>query len=174
MRTGAPSRQRTVAAPEPRVTETRPVKVAAVHVTGDLRRSRDRALRALYASVGALRAADLSAGLDFDIGPLRVRLPDAQRGPIESWHATFAVAIPEHVGTLPQLDRDLQVDVEIWVYGTAAELMHEGPDETKPASVQRLQEFIAEKGYRPAGWREEILLGTGPHGLRTLIRYPVA
>ena len=158
---------------EPRFVTLPPAKFAVVHVTGAARHLRDEALESLYASVGALRAVDEAAGLDFDLGPLRMRVPDAQMGPLHLWRSVFALPVPDRTVEMPQTDPTFPVDIEVWVYGTAAELLHEGPEETKPVTVQRLQEFIIGNKRRLAGWREEIYLGTGPHGGRTLLRYPI-
>jgi len=164
--------QRTQAV-EPAIVQAPPVKVAKVTVVGAQPSPPVRALRALYASVEAVRAAHVAAGLDFEIGPLRARFPEAQAGSPWTWHWVLAVSVPDNTISVPQLDPDLRVEIEVWVYDRVAELVHEGTEETKPASVQRLLEFVLAKGFRPAGVREEIYLGTGPAGGRTLLRYQI-
>lgn len=161
------------ASAEPRLVQGHPEKVAVVTVTGRKRLGVGRAMRALYASVGAVRAANTREGRPFDVGPLRARFPEAQTGPIEDWTWQLAVGVPDSTVLLPQLDPTVRVRIEIWVQDLLVELVHEGSEDAKPAAIARLVEFAMGAGYRPSGMREEIFLGTGPRGARTLLRSPV-
>ena len=64
--------------------------------------------------------------------------------------------------------------------GLCAQMMHIGPYDTEPASVARMDAFLAESGYRnDLGTRRhhEIYLGdpskTAPEKLKTVLRHPV-
>ena len=71
----------------------------------------------------------------------------------------------------------------LWRYreGLCAQMMHIGPYDAEPASVERMDAFLAESGYRnDFGLRRhhEIYLGdptrTKPEKLKTVLRHPVA
>lgn len=72
--------------------------------------------------------------------------------------------------------------------GMCAQLLHVGPYDEEPVSIERLEAFVADAGYeedfcmwsreRPAGrYHHEIYLGdprrTAPERLKTVIRHPV-
>mgnify|MGYP001024599449 FL=1 len=68
-----------------------------------------------------------------------------------------------------------------WEEGLCAHLLHTGPYDDEPASIDRLSDFIAGEGYEAdfSGTRRhhEIYLGdprrTAPEKLKTVIRHPV-
>lgn len=68
-----------------------------------------------------------------------------------------------------------------WTEGLCAHLLHVGPYDTEPASIERLEAFAAEQGYAADFSQErrhhEIYLGDprrcAPEKLRTVIRHPV-
>ncbi|MDD4311141.1 MAG: GyrI-like domain-containing protein [Eubacteriales bacterium] len=71
----------------------------------------------------------------------------------------------------------------LWRYreGLCAQMMHIGPYDAEPASVEQMDAFLAENGYRnDLGLRRhhEIYLGdplrTKPDKLKTILRHPVA
>lgn len=61
--------------------------------------------------------------------------------------------------------------------GKAAQILHLGPYDNEPETIERLHSFIAEQGLRPAGRHHEIYLNdpsrTAPEKLKTIIRQPV-
>ena len=69
-----------------------------------------------------------------------------------------------------------------WEEGLCAHLLHIGPYDAEPASIDRLEAFVREQGYEQdfsdVRRHHEIYLGdprrTAPEKLRTVIRHPVA
>ena len=71
------------------------------------------------------------------------------------------------------------VKIEAWEYGDVAEILHLGSYGEETPTIERLQKFIAEKGYKIAGLHEEEYL-KGPESMFskpkdyvTIIRYQV-
>ncbi len=68
-----------------------------------------------------------------------------------------------------------------WEEGLCAHLLHVGPYDAEPASIDRLDAFLWEQGYEPdfspVRQHHEIYLGdprrTAPEKLKTVIRRPV-
>jgi len=64
-----------------------------------------------------------------------------------------------------------------WKEGLCAQVLHVGPYAAEVPTIQRLHEFIKEKGYRPAGHHHEIYLSdprrTSPKKLKTILRQPM-
>lgn len=66
--------------------------------------------------------------------------------------------------------------------GLCAQVMHHGPYDDEPATIERLEAFIRESGYRTdltdTRLHHELYLGdprrTAPEKLRTVIRHPIA
>lgn len=66
--------------------------------------------------------------------------------------------------------------------GLCAQVMHVGPYDSEPSTLDRLDRFIREAGYRPdlsdSRRHHEIYLGdprrTAPEKLRTVLRHPIA
>ena len=65
-----------------------------------------------------------------------------------------------------------------WREGLAAQVLHVGPFETEPVTIELLHREIARAGRVPRGRHHEIYFGdprrTAPERLRTLLRQPVA
>ena len=101
--------------------------------------------------------------------PLRARWPNAHLVPKDEWIGRWALPIADGV---TELEGAL---VEDWEYGQVAEIVHEGPYETEPESVAKLQAFVTEQGLQLVGPHEEEYL-TPPEAVpqRTLIRYRVS
>ncbi|PJB29009.1 hypothetical protein CO111_00070 [Candidatus Desantisbacteria bacterium CG_4_9_14_3_um_filter_50_7] len=71
------------------------------------------------------------------------------------------------------------VKIEAWEYGDVAEILHLGSYGEETPTIEKLQKFIAEKGYKIAGLHEEEYL-KGPESMFskpkdyvTIIRYQV-
>jgi len=71
--------------------------------------------------------------------------------------------------------------VERWTEGVCVQIMHVGPYDTEPGSVQRMHEWAQAQGcsvdLSPTRRHHEIYLGdprrTAPEKLRTVVRHPV-
>ena len=69
-----------------------------------------------------------------------------------------------------------------WEEGLCVQQMHIGPYDAEPASVARMDTFLAERGYRndlsQHRRHHEIYLGdpsrTAPERLKTVLRHPIA
>ena len=61
--------------------------------------------------------------------------------------------------------------------GLSAQILHKGPYKEEAATIAKLNQFIAEQAYEPAGKHHEIYLNdprrTQPQNLKTIIRLPV-
>jgi effector-binding domain-containing protein len=95
-----------------------------------------------------------------------------------SWKGAVAIPIPEGVEapeTEPEAE-GLAARVATWEYGETAEILHLGSYETERPTIERLYEFIADKGYEMIGdHEEEYLKGPGmmlvaPKDYWTIIR----
>jgi hypothetical protein len=62
--------------------------------------------------------------------------------------------------------------------GQSAQILHVGPYAEAPATIERLNRFIREKGYHLAGKHHEIYLNdprrTAPEKLKTILRQPIS
>jgi effector-binding domain-containing protein len=97
------------------------------------------------------------------------------------WTGSVAIPIPEGLD-VPAGKPDssgMAARAGTWEYGEVAEILHLGTYETELPTIERLQEFIAAKGYRVIGdHEEEYLKGPGmmmvaPKDYWTIIRYRV-
>ena len=70
-----------------------------------------------------------------------------------------------------------QLRCEMWEEGPVAQLMHVGPYEAEPDTIERLQRAITEAGLRLHGCHHEIYISdpnhTRPERMKTLLRQPV-
>jgi hypothetical protein len=69
---------------------------------------------------------------------------------------------------------DVPVIIEMWKYGTVAQILHLGAYDQETENIKKLLVFIDEQGYEVAGDHEEEYL-TRPDAkvAKTIIRYPV-
>jgi hypothetical protein len=172
-------RQRMTHAPtlvkhEPRLIEIPTHKMAVVHTVGDPNDLTPLVLPALYGTVYKLKFDLKREGRKFEVEPLRARWPDADVEPKDRWHAIWGLPAPMDPLTLRQRDPEIRIDLEVWVYGMTAEILHIGPyDDEKPA-IGELREFITRSGYEIAGdHEEEYLTPLDAKVQKTIIRYPV-
>ena len=101
--------------------------------------------------------------------PIRARWPNAHLAPKAEWIGRWALPIADGV---TELEGAL---VEDWEYGQVVEIVREGPYETEPESIAKLQAFVTEQGLELVGPHEEEYL-TPPDAVPqlTLIRYRVS
>ncbi len=112
----------------------------------------------------------------------------------DNWHYTLMILQPEIVTNdvfaegLDQVRRKRgdspalgQLRLECFDEGLCMQVMHVGPYATEPATVERMQAFAHENGYRDlvglGGKHHEIYLGdprkADPAKLKTVLRHPV-
>ncbi|MBI4282886.1 MAG: GyrI-like domain-containing protein [Chloroflexi bacterium] len=160
---------------EPQIVEMPPQKMAVVRVKGSPDKVFPEAMPALYGSVYTLKFDLKKRGLPtFKVSPPRARYPDAYLLPQDQWTHIIGIPVPEDTSSLPQKVPNLEVKVETWEYGAVAQILHLGPYDQEQPTVERLHQFIAEKGYEVAGMHEEEYLSRpDAKVLKTIIRYPV-
>lgn len=98
-----------------------------------------------------------------------------------AWKGSAALPVPGTVQKLPDVTavQGLQPRISVWHYGEVVEILHVGPYETEPPTIQKLLDFVKTQGYEIAGLHEEeYLRGPGmpwvkPENYYTIIRYPV-
>ena len=162
-------------AQSPKIIEMPAQTMAVVTSKGDPNIVGQQVFPALYGAVYTLKMQMKKSGKgDFKVTGLRAKWPDAHLLPKDQWTAYWALPIPEGTVDIPKKVPDIDVNVEVWEYGTVAEILHIGPYTEEGPSVQRLHEFIEESGYEIAGIHEEEYL-TSPRAKvqKTLIRYQV-
>lgn len=87
----------------------------------------------------------------------------------------IALSVPEDTVSLPQKEANIEVKLETWDYGTVAQILHLGTYQQEDASVERLQQFIGDSGYRISGpHEEEYLTKPDAKAPQTIIRYQVS
>jgi hypothetical protein len=154
----------------------KPAQTMAVVVSkGDPNVVGEQVFPALYGAVYTLKFALKKAGKeDFKVTGLRARWPDAHLLPKDQWTAYWALPIPDGTTELPKKVPEPEVKIEVWQYGTVAEILHLGPYTEEGPTVQKLHQFIAESGYELAGvHEEEYLTRPDAKNQKTIVRYPV-
>ena len=130
---------------------------------------------ALYGAVYTLKFQLKKSGKgDFKVSGLRARWPDAHLKPKSQWTGCWGLPIPEGTTELPKKVTTPKVKIEVWKYGTVAEILHIGPYSEEGPNIEKLHKFIEENGYEIAGVHEEEYL-TRPTAkvVKTIIRYPI-
>ncbi|HEY3366725.1 MAG TPA: GyrI-like domain-containing protein [Symbiobacteriaceae bacterium] len=163
-----------LAPPEPEIIELASVTMATVTTVGDPTAELPKVMNALYGSVYTLKFALKKQGREFKVGALRARWPNAQLAPRSEWIAYWGIPVPADTTALPVKVPGTELKLEVWTYGTVAQVLHLGPYSTEGPTVRRLHEFIEQQGYAIAGLHEEEYL-TRPDvkNQKTLVRYPV-
>ena len=159
----------------PRIVEMPSQTMAVVTSKGDPNVVGEQVFPALYGAVFTLKFQLKKAGKpDFKVTGLRARWPDAHLVPKDQWTGIWGLPIPEGTTELPKKVPEPEVRIEVWEYGTVAEILHIGPYSEEGPTVERLHEFIRESGYEIAGAHEEEYL-TRPTAKvpKTIIRYPI-
>jgi len=160
---------------KPAIVEMPAQRVAVVRSVGDPNEVGAQVFPALFGSVMTLKFKVLKPrGIDYKPGPPRARWPDLPGTPKDQWTGLWAIQVPDDTEELPQTVPGVPVELETWEYGTVAHILHLGPYTEELPTVERLQTFIAESGYRIAGAHEEEYLSRpGAKTMKTIIRYPV-
>jgi hypothetical protein len=115
---------------------------------------------------------------------------DFEFGVVEPWPYTLLMLQPDHVTDdmfreavatadakrpNPALGR---MRLERWREGLSIQIMHIGSYADEPRTVDMMDDFAVENGYRLHGRHHEIYLGdprrAKPENLKTILRHPVA
>ncbi|MHB1001001.1 MAG: GyrI-like domain-containing protein [Armatimonadota bacterium] len=162
-------------AKEPVIYEKPSQTMAVVVCKGNLNTTGEYVFPALFGAVYGLKMSMKKSGLgNFTVTGLRARWPDAHLVTKDEWTAIWALPIPDGTESLPKKVAEPDVKIEVWEYGTVAEILHIGPYTEEGPTVERLHKFIEESGYELSGAHEEEYL-TSPKAKvqKTLIRYVV-
>ena len=148
--------------------------MAVITTKGDPNEDMDKAMSALYGSVYTLKFQLKKQGIDFKVDKLIGRWPDAHLLPKDQWTGIWGLPVPPGTSELPQKSVDFPVRLELWEYGTVAEILHIGPYTEEGPTIQKLHSFISDSDYKINGIHEEEYL-TKPTSkvVKTVIRYPV-
>ena len=167
-------KKRSSAKLEPQIVEMPSQSMAVVHTQGDPNEVGPQVMPALYGSVYKLKFDLKKKGIDFKVGALRARWPDAHLVPKNQWTGIWGLPIPDEVAKLPQKIPGIDVKIEIWQYGAVAQVLYIGPYATEGPTIQRLHDFIAKNGFEIAGVHEEEYLTTPKAKVqKTIIRCSV-
>jgi len=159
----------------PVITEMPSETMAVVVSKGDPNVVGEQVFPALYGAVYTLKFQLKKAGKeDFKVSGLRARWPDMHLLPKDQWTGIWGLPIPDGTTELPKKVPEPEVKIEVWEYGTVAEILHLGPYSEEGPTIERLHRFIEESGCEIAGVHEEEYL-TRPTAkvVRTIIRCPV-
>lgn len=168
------AKQKATPGQDPQIVEMPPQKMAVVYTEGDPNAVAAQALSALYGSVYTLKFDLKKKGIDFKVGPPRARWPNAHLVPKDQWTGIWGLPIPNDTTSLPQKVPGTEIKIEVWEYGTVAQVLHVGPYDAEMPTVQRLHAFITEQGYEIAGVHEEEYLTTPKAKVqKTIIRYAI-
>ena len=150
-------------------------KMAVVYGKGAPDKVFPELMPALYGSVYTLKFDLKKKGLPvFKVSGLRARYPDAHLVPMEEWTHIIGLPVPDDTTSLPQKVSGVEVKLELWAYGTVAQILHIGPYNQEGPTVERLHKFIADSGYEIAGEHEEEYLTTpDAKVMKTMVRYQV-
>ena len=162
---------------DPEIVEMPARTMAVVRTLGDPNIVGERVFKALYGAAYTLKFDLKKRGVEFKMEAPRARwfAGESWRSvPREQWEAAWALPIPDGTTEVPQKESETPVGVEIWEYGTVAQILHIGTYAEEEPSIERLHAFIADKGYEIAGpHEEEYLLRPGAKQPKTVIRYQV-
>lgn len=159
---------------EPRITSLPDRKMLVVEAKGDPNVVGGKAFGLLFKTYykieGTAKGPKQPAPLARWSGDMKVK---------SSWTGYYALPVPDRVISLPAIDREPGFDVKLttWEYGEVAEILHIGPYATETPTIEKLMQFIKDRGYEIIGLHEEeYLKGPGmffkgdPNNYYTIIR----
>jgi hypothetical protein len=159
----------------PHISERPGQRMLVVKVNGDPNVVGRKALFALFQTFYSLKFKYKKMPLE----AVRVRWLHAPETPAGNWEGIYGLPVVDSILRLPKFEDRLHPRpyLEIWDYGTVAEILHTGPYSEEDASLAKLRQFITEQGYRITGPdEEEYLKGPGffgrgdPKKYQTLLR----
>lgn len=111
-------------------------------------------------------------------------------GKVEPWIFTAMILQPDHitqemfdeaVQELQQKKPELQLDklrFERFEEGPSIQIMHIGPYSDEPRTLEKMQAFMDDQGYKFRGKHHEIYIGdprrAKPEKLKTVLRHPIS
>lgn len=98
----------------------------------------------------------------------RARWPISPDTPKNSWVGRYGLPVSETAQFPDDFkpgDPNLKIELQNWEYGEVAEILHIGPYSEETPTINRLHQFIREKGYEITGeHEEEYIKGPGMFG----------
>jgi effector-binding domain-containing protein len=154
---------------EPHTFELMDQRMATVMTEGRSRKEAEEAIQALYESVRRLQQKH-----GFELEPLRARWPADGRGAGSERVAMWGLPVPVEVDDISQPDERFHVRMEVWEYGTVAEILHEGSHAEEGRTIEKLRRYMDDENMAVLGPHEEEYLTppTAPVP-KILIRYRV-
>lgn len=154
---------------EPHTFELVNQRMATIMASGNPARIGQDVVPILYKSVNAARERH-----PFELEPLRARWAPNARMPRSERPAMWGLPVPADVRELPQFDPEHPVRIDVWEYGTVAEVLHEGSRAEEGRTLDRLRKYMDEQGFEVLGPHEEEYLSPPDAAVpKTLIRYRV-
>jgi hypothetical protein len=143
-------------------------KMLVVEKIGDPNVTAGEAFPILYSTFFKLPGAKMA--------PPRARWLNTMTDPKEKWVGLYALPLPDSVDSLPAGIEGAKIDY--WNYGEVAEILHIGAYSEETPTIEKLNAFIKDQGYKLAGpHEEEYIRGpeSGPDSTTymTIIRYQV-
>ena len=160
---------------EPQIVEMPAQKMATVTGKGTPQEVFPKLMPALYGSVFTLKMALKKAGKEtFTVSSLRGRYPHAGQADKKDWTMIIALPVPNETTELPHKVPGIEVKLEMWNYGTVAQVLYLGQYNEETPTIEKLIKFVQDNGYEITGYHEEEYL-TKPDAKvpKTIIRYEV-
>ncbi len=164
---------------QPEIVQLPGQKMAVIHTIGDPDQCMHLVLPPLYSSVYRLKYERRKEGKDFKLDHFRARWLNAEFAPMEELHSIWGLPIPEDTSSLPQRFPHVEVEIEMWEYGTIAQLTYRGPGLSigrarRLQAMECLKDFVSRNGYESTGlFEEEYLMGPEPEIQRTRLQFLV-
>lgn len=154
-----------------------PITVLTVTSIGDPNKS-EKYFKALYGTAYTTKFKVFKPrNAEMKLGKLIGRWPDAHLKPKDQWTGMWGLPVPDFVtqADLIQKNPDLPINVEVWKYGEAAQILHKGAYADEGPTIEILHKFIKDNGYVIDGNSHEEVYLTSPDAKdqKTIIRYKV-
>ncbi|SHE50192.1 hypothetical protein SAMN05444392_101741 [Seinonella peptonophila] len=153
------------------------------------------AIESIHTVAYALKAIYIELGKDFAVPVLEglwwvEEERPALEVPTEEWYWKLIIRVPEFVlnehleqvkqniqRNNPELSHIQMIDIELIEEGLSVQMLHIGPYEKEPETVQQIEAFMNKHNLVQNGLHHEIYLSdfqtTPPDKIQTILRYPV-
>jgi effector-binding domain-containing protein len=162
---------------EPRITSMEDQKVLVVEAAGNPENIREKAFLLLFKYYINIKGVPRGRNQPAP----RARWPQRPGSMKTEWKGLYAMPVPEQVTDLPEYQlNEIKIGASTWEYGEVAEILHIGPYTEEGPTVERLRQFVKDRGYVIVGGHEEeylrssvMFFETDPDDFYTIIRYRV-
>lgn len=165
---------------EPQISSMPAQKMLAVEAKGDPNIIGKEVFSALYKTYYSLKGK--VKDLKWNVAP-RARWSKDFDPNKEEWVGIYGIPVPDSVDSIPEQKAEDKVKVQLttWEYGDVAEILHIGPYSEEAPTIEKLHNFIKDKGFKIIGDHEEDyikgpgMFGKGnPKKYYTIIRYRIS